>query len=209
MRRLRQEDGFALPLALSMMVIVAMLAGVTITFATHNTDRATRDGLATRAFGAADAGVDAALYRMNKALQASQVQGVLGFTTDVLAQAKCASLSVGDLTVVDPVSGWCPEGTGSSSEEVDGAATAGQSWRSAAFTYRVSTGINIGTTTAPLIERRIVAIGTTGGVSKRVMATAHASLGSSGNLLKVFEQVGYKQCTTVAPPTSSDPAAGC
>ena len=70
--RLRSQDGFALPLALSMMVIVAMFAGVAISFATHNTDRATRDGNAARAFAAADAGIDAALYRMNKALIASQ-----------------------------------------------------------------------------------------------------------------------------------------
>ena len=204
----RREDGFALPLAMSMMVIVAMLAGVTISFATHNTDRATRDGLATRALGAADAGVDAALYRMNKALIASQVQGVLGVPTAVVAEAKCLSLELGDLTVVDPTSGWCPTTSPAGSEEVDGATSAGETWRAAGYSYTVSSGVNIGSSSAPLIERRVVSVGTAGDVTKRVIATAHAELGSTGNLLQVFEQVGYRECTS-APPTSGDPAAGC
>lgn len=202
----RREDGFALPLAMSMMAIVAMLAAAAIGFATHNTDRATRDRNASRALGATDAGVDAALYRMNKALIASQVQGVLGLPSAILAETKCLSLELGDLTVVDPIAGWCPVTT--NAEEVDGAATAGQSWRAAGFTYSVSTGVNIGSSSAPLIERRVVAVGTVGDVSKRVLATAHAELSSTGNLLQVFEQVGYKQCTSVAP-TSGDPSAGC
>ena len=157
---MRREDGFALPLAMSMMVIVAMLAGVTISFATHNTDRATRDGLATRALGAADAGVDAALYRMNKALIASQVQGVLGVPTAVVAETKCLSLELGDLTVVDPTSGWCPTTSPAGSEEVDGAAGAGETWRAAGYSYTVSSGVNIGSSSAPLIERRVVSVGT-------------------------------------------------
>lgn len=203
----RREDGFALPLALSMMVIVAMLAGVTITFATHNTDRATRDALASRAIGAADAGIDAALYRMNKALLGSQVQGVFGLPTATLAQSKCLSVELGDITVVDPIDGWCPETT--NAEQVDGAAAAGQRWRPAGYTYSVSTGINIGSASAPLIERRVVAVGTAGNVQKRVMATAHAELSSTGSLLEVFEQVGYKQCESAAPPAGSDLAANC
>jgi hypothetical protein len=202
----KREDGFALPLALSMMVIVAMLAGVTISFATHNTDRATRDALASRALGAADAGVDAALYRMNKALLGSQVQGVFGLTTGVLAETKCLSVELGDITVVDPVAGWCAETT--NAEEVDGAAAAGQRWRPASYTYSVSTGVNIGSASAPLIERRVVAVGTAGNVQKRVMATAHASLSATGSLLEVFEQVGYKQCESADPP-AGDPAANC
>lgn len=204
---LRREDGFAMPLALSMMVIVAMFAGVTITFATHNTDRATRDGNSTRALGAADAGVDTALYRMNKALVASQVDGLLGLPAAALAETKCLSIAVGELTVTDPVSGWCEPTSGI--EEVDGPAAAGESWRAASFTYTVSTGVNIGTSGSPLIERRVVAVGTVGGVQKRILATAHATLGSSGNLLTVFEQVGYKQCTSASPPAGGDPATGC
>ena len=91
---------------------------------------------------------------------------------------------------------------------MDGAATASDSWREASYSYRVSTGINIGSTEAPLIERRIVAIGSVGEVQKRVLATAHAELGSNGNLLQVFEQVGYKQCVT-DPAASADPSQDC
>ncbi len=196
-----------LPLALSTMAIVAMLAGAAITFATHNTDRATRDSNASRALGAADAGVDAALYRMNKALVASQVQGTLGFPTALLAETKCLSIELGEFTVVDPVDGWCPVGT--NAEEVDGAAAAGQVWTPAQFVYSVSTGINIGTASAPLIQRTVVAVGSVGDVHKRVLATAHAELDSSGNLLQVFEQVGYKPCPPIPPPTSGDPSVGC
>jgi Tfp pilus assembly protein PilX len=204
---MRREEGFALPLAMSIMVIVAMFAGVTITFATHNTDRATHDNAAARAIGAADAGIDAAIYRMNKALIASAVQGVFGLPTATLAETKCLNISVGTLSVTDPVSGWCPQAT-SGTEDVDGAAAADQTWRPATFTYSVSTGVNIGTTSAPLIERKVVAIGTVGDVQKRVMGIAHAELDSTGNLVKVFEQVGYKQCVS-ATPTGSDPTANC
>ena len=207
MRRHRGEDGFALPLALSMMVIVAMFAAVTISFATHNTDRATRDGASARALGAADAGVDAALYRMNKALLASQVQGVFGLSTAALAETKCLNLSLGEVTIVDPVSGWCSTAVGGA-EEIDGPAVAGQAWPAAGFTYTVSTGVNIGSASAPLIERKVVAVGVASGVQKRVMATAHAELGSTGALTQVFEQVGYKQCSSETP-SGSDPSSNC
>ena len=45
-------------------------------------------------------------------------------------------------------------------------------------------------------------------MTKRVIATARAVIGTDGNLLTVFEQVGYKTCTP-EPTDSSDPASGC
>ena len=213
--RLGDEGGFALPLALSILAILSLLIVATVGFATHNTDRANRDRQAVRALAAADAGVEAAIYRMNKALFSSQVQGTLGVLPAAVAETQCISLNLGSLSLVNPVGGWCPASTGT--EAVDGPAAAGQDWRAGSFSYTVSTGINIGPVPgnpdAGLIERRVVSVGTNGDVTKRVMATIHAWIGSpsgtlSGNLLRVFEQVGYIECTTDTPPPN-DPAAGC
>ncbi|MDQ3572921.1 MAG: hypothetical protein M3383_08695 [Actinomycetota bacterium] len=208
--RLRREEGFALPLALSILAIVGLLVLAAIGFATHNTDRSVRDLRAMRALSAADAGVEAAIYRMNKAIITSQVQGVLGAPPAVLAEAKCLNVSVGEVQVTEPLaSGWC---AATGLEEVDGAGTGGGGWVPARFSYSVSLGANIGTApddpTANLIERKVVAIGEVDDVSKRVLATVHLRLNPSGNLLRVFEQVGYKQCASAVPSTG-DPGAGC
>jgi type II secretory pathway pseudopilin PulG len=210
-RRLRDQSGFALPLALSILALIGLLTAAAIGFATHNTDRAIRDLRATRALAAADAGVDAALYRMNKAIVASEIEGLLGLPAAVLAETKCLDISVGQIEVTEPLgTGWCPASSGT--EEVDGPSGAGEIWSPASFSYTASTGVNIGVATddpdAELIERKIVSTGTVDNVSKRVLATAHLRLGSSGNLLAVFEQVGYRQCTPEVPDPG-DPASGC
>jgi len=209
--RVRREEGFALPLALSILAIAGLLVLAAIGFATHNTNRSIRDLRATRALSAADAGVEAAIYRMNKAIIASQVQGVLGVPAGVLAQTKCLDLSVGEIEVTEPLAGgWCAPTTGF--EEIDGPGTGGGGWVPAKFSYSVSLGANIGTApddpNASLIERKVVAIGTVDDVAKRVLATVHLRLNPSGNLLRVFEQVGYRQCAS-AVPSGSNPAAGC
>ena len=203
-----REAGFALPLAMIILSIVALFVAAAIGLATHNTDRATRDALSARALAAADAGLDAAVYRMNKALVASQVQGVLGLPTAVIAESKCVTLTVNQFSVLEPVNGWCAESATQNAEQVDGGADATQVWQPATFRYSTSIGVNVGTTSAPLIQRRVVATGTAGDVQKRVMGTIHATLGSSGNLVKVFEQVGYEQCVS-ATPTGTDPSSGC
>jgi Tfp pilus assembly protein PilX len=201
------ESGFALPLALSILTIVSLFVAATIGFATHNTDRAQRDRDAARALAAADAGLDAAIYRMNKAVVASQVEGVLGLPMAALAEVGCVDIDINlALIQVDDLgNGWCPEST--SSEDYDGPA-ATETWTAANGTHQTSLGIDLDLSAASLIERKVVSTGTVGDVTKRVMGTMHLTLGSGGNLLSLFEQVGYTQCTSV-PPDPSDPESGC
>jgi len=213
LRLIAGEGGFALPLALSIMFVIGALVMATIGFATHNTDRSIRDRKAARALAAADAGVEAALYRMNKALVSTQLQGLLGVVPGLLAEVKCVSLSLGQLTLLNPSNGWCPEA--SSSEVIDGPATSGETWVDERFTYQVSMGLEIDlipTQNAKVIERKIIATGYNGNVKQRVMATAEAWIGNSGtvlgDLLKLFEQTGYVKCTP-EPPNPADPTSGC
>ena len=77
MRTLREEHGFAVPLALAVIAIIAGFSAVAIALATHNVDRSSRDRVSVRALAAADAGLDTAAYRMNKALVASRVDGLV------------------------------------------------------------------------------------------------------------------------------------
>lgn len=208
--RLGGEGGFAVPLAMSILAMTALLVLAVVAFATHSTDRANRDRQAARAQQAADAGLDAALYRMNKALVASQVEGVLGVPADVLATAECVDVSVGSLSLVESSGGWCPASSGS--EQIDGPGTEGDPWAPASFSYATSTGINLGTdpndSGAYLVEREIVSTGTVDDVDKRVIGTVRVKLGVGGNLLAVFEQIGYRTCTP-EPPDPGDPASGC
>ncbi len=208
--RLGSEEGFALPLALSILVLSGLLVLAAVAMATHNTDRANRDRDAVRAGEAADAGVDAALYRLNKTLTASQAEGVLGLPASAVAETACLDVKAGDVVSLSASNGWCASTGGS--EQLDGGLDGGPAWDVASFTYSVSTGVNVGVdpndATANLIERRIVSIGTVGDVTKRVLATARARIGSSGNLLGVFEQVGYRVCPP-EPTDPSDPASGC
>ena len=206
----RREDGFALPIAISILVIAGLLVLSTITLATHSTDRANRDRDAVRAGQAADAGVDAALYRLNKALTASQAPGVLGMPVSAVAETACIQVSAGSLVNVSATGGWC--NAAGASEQIDGGVPGGPVFSPAGYSYRVSTGTNIGAdpsnATAHLVERRILSTGVVDGVSRRVLATVRAKIGNAGNLLSVFEQVGYRTCTA-EPTDPSDPASGC
>ena len=60
-----------------MIAIIAGFSAVAIALATHNVDRSSRDRSSVRALAAADAGLDTAAYRMNKALVASRVDGLV------------------------------------------------------------------------------------------------------------------------------------
>ena len=204
------EDGFAVPVALSILAIAAMMVASTIALATHNTDRADRDQDAVRAGQAADAGVDAALYRLNKTLTASQAEGILNLPVSAVAETACVDVNVGQVVKATLTGSWCDAVGGG--EQLDGGVAGGPSRVPASYSYRVSSGTNIGldpsNNQAHLVDRRIVSTGVVDDVKKRVIATARARIGNNGNLLSVFEQIGYHVCTP-EPPVASDPASGC
>jgi Tfp pilus assembly protein PilX len=205
--RLRDERGIALPIALALLSIIALFTASALTFATHSTDRATRDRLVVRANAAADAGLDAALYRMNKALVASQVTGTFGLPVATLAEVKCLNLSV-DLVVstLDASNGWCQATP--VEEDVDGAGSAGANWVEASFSYQVSTGVKVAITGGSQITREIVSTGYAGDIHDRVMLIVVARLNSSNGLTSVFEPLSYQPCSA-DPPVASDPSSGC
>ena len=65
MTRLREEHGMALVVALLVMMITLLLAGVAVTVAVHTNSFANRDTGGKTALQAADAGLHVATYRLN------------------------------------------------------------------------------------------------------------------------------------------------
>jgi type II secretory pathway pseudopilin PulG len=67
LERLRRQDGIAMPLAVGVIMIVAMLSAVLAKTAMNSTDRANEDSNIKHALGAAEAGLQVASYRLNEA----------------------------------------------------------------------------------------------------------------------------------------------
>jgi type II secretory pathway pseudopilin PulG len=86
---LRGERGFALPLSLAVLGVVAGLATVAAKGAVVATGNSQRDGNAKRALQAASAGVKAATYQMNL-LQPAALECVTPTTTGTLARTAIA-----------------------------------------------------------------------------------------------------------------------
>lgn len=207
MRRLTREDGFAVPLALSVILIVAAFGGVAITLATHNIDRSSRDRASARALAAADAGIDTAAFRMAKLVLGSKINGLLdpgsqGALQAVTNQLECLSISVGSAVVVS--STGCPA---SAAERVDEEVNGDGVGDPAEFRYWVKLGGNVGTPQAPLLERKVVAVGDADGVVRRVMATYRVDLRAP--VAALLTRTSWVECTAKVPAPGSDPAAGC
>ena len=64
--RLRSESGIALPAAIVLLFVVMTLADAAVAAASSGNDQSRRDRSVKRALAAADAGLQAALYRYNK-----------------------------------------------------------------------------------------------------------------------------------------------
>lgn len=206
MSRLRRdESGFALPLALFVMLIVASLASVAVMLATHNVDRSTRDRNSIRALEAADAGLDTAAYRMAKMVVAANLnEGVLGslMSGELLSNTVgCLQLNIDPLLQVDfrPL-GAC---TGSTPETVDAAVADDGLGDSATFRYWVETEVS---SDSSLLERRIVAVGESNGVIRRLMGTY--SLNLNAPVTSVSSLLDYVECTAEIPP-NTNPSQGC
>ncbi|HEU0318972.1 MAG TPA: hypothetical protein VFR49_16680, partial [Solirubrobacteraceae bacterium] len=65
MSRLRQQHGMAMVVALMVMTVTMLLAGVAVTVAVHANDLSNRDTAGKTALQAADAGLHVATYRLN------------------------------------------------------------------------------------------------------------------------------------------------
>jgi hypothetical protein len=153
-RRLSSEQGIALPAALMMLLIFATIAiGVMATTVTSS-HQSNRDRNVKRAIAAADAGLEAATYRLNKlpvrSLECVVTGAVQGAT---------------ELTI-EPVQpdGWCREQTEDLGE-------------GASFSYRVKGGAQVNVNGQNLIQRKIVATGTVNGVKRRLATVIGSDTG--------------------------------
>lgn len=150
--QLRSERGVAMPAVLMMLVAGLAMGGVAVTSSIDAQQSSTRDQASKEALAAADAGIQAALYRQNKVVVSDSLPCVVfGLGGDLLAGE-----ATGD--------GWCPE--------VEG--TVGD----ASFRYRVKPATVAGTL-ANEREIRVVSIGTSGELSRRIAVGARARTGQA------------------------------
>jgi Tfp pilus assembly protein PilX len=177
MRRLSDERGIALPVAIAVLFVIAALATVAARAAIVSNHQSARDSYAKRAAQATQAGLNAAIYQTNLlqpgANQCVQKAAGTGALSNVAVQ--------GD--------SWCQP----QSEDLgDGASYSMQV--SAAETVTGSTGLT-------LAQRKIVSTGTVNGVRRRATVTIDASTGSPmfppGYAVVVRDSVDMKNNSTI------------
>jgi Tfp pilus assembly protein PilX len=149
-RTLAAERGIALPIALSVLFIVAGLAAVAARAAINANHSSYRDSNVKRAIQAANAGVKAAVYQLNL-MQPLPSECVLRAT------------SGGTLSVAKATTTWCPSQT----EDLGG---------NASYTFLVSqsTPLAYNSNGQVITERSIVSTGTVNGFPRRVLVRVTA-----------------------------------
>jgi hypothetical protein len=149
-RLLFEERAIAVPVALAVLFLVWGLATVSLRGALTSQTQTQRDRNVKRALQAANAGVDAQIYRFNL-LQPGSLQ--------------CVTLSLGTLTVsaLQP-DGWCAP----QSEDLG---------ESSSYTARMSKAIAINPNGQALVQRSVVSTGYSAGVRRRVLTRITAATG--------------------------------
>lgn len=213
MRRLRSESGIAVPTAVWVVVILMGLALAASAVAITGQSQANRDRQVKRALGAADAGAEVAIWRMNQALVSHEISGLLGMeglTTNTLRELGCLNASLDGVTLIGSGE-WCSAVGGTDDELGDGAK----------YTYFVSSDLNIPIASLPsnladtlvngttdIIARSVVSQGESNGVRRRVKALAILDVRlSDGQALDLFQQVRWVECP--GTPSGSAPDSGC
>ena len=198
----------ALPLVMSVIVLIFAFTGVAVVLSTHATDRSNRDRSSARSLQAAEAGADVAQYRLNKALATAPVTGILGVAPDVVRQLGCINANVnGELQVTKlNGDGWCTPVT---SEQADIGLPDDGTGSSATYRYWVSSAVQIGSGSGATLRRRIVSVGENADTVRRVMVTTEADLNlSTSNPFDLFDRISFVECSSVVP-SNDNPAAGC
>jgi hypothetical protein len=150
--RLASDRGIALPVTVSVMFMVAGLATVTARAAISSDHQSLRDRNVKQAIQAANAGLEAAMYRTNL-MQPGSLQCAL------------KNASSGNLTVVGVGGdGWCPQQT----EDLGN----GQS-----YAVRISAGSSLHVNGQSLVQRKFISTGAANGVRRRVMLRSNAATG--------------------------------
>jgi Tfp pilus assembly protein PilX len=221
-RRLAAQDGVALVVALVTMVIALLLIVATVAFALAGLRVSSENANGEAALHAADSGLDIALWRTNKILLSGIVgqSGLTGITAGIAATLGCTGVSVGgapgagestvnSLLKIGAGNLWC-------------AATPESNGDGSSYEYWEST--NVGTLTAgsvpsapvgfagsaATLNRLVVATGTSGGITRRVMAIFTGALDVNGNPTGLWQESGYVVCPNAQPSAGSqNPDAGC
>jgi hypothetical protein len=146
----REERAVALPVAIAILFMVWGLATVALRGALTSEHQSQRDREVKRALQAANAGIDALLYRYNL-LQPGSTQ--------------CVTLSSGSMTISSVQSdGWCAP----QSEDLGDGAT---------YTARASAATAIHPNGQALVQREVVSTGFSHGVLRRIMSRVTAATG--------------------------------
>jgi hypothetical protein len=150
--RLTGERGIALPVSISVMFMVAGLATMTARAAISSDHQSLRDRNQKQAVQAANAGVEAVMYRTNL-MQPGSLQCAVKNPANGALHVTALQ---GD--------GWC---TAQSEDLGSGEA----------YTVRVSGGSALHVNGQSLVQREIVSVGTANGVQRRVLLRANAATG--------------------------------
>jgi hypothetical protein len=146
------ECGIALPAAVVLLMVIALLASVAGIATVSAINHSGRDRSTKQAVAAMDAGLDTAIYRLNKLTPSALLCVVVGAT----------GLNL------EPVQsdGWCRAQTESLGD-------------GASYSYRTSAALTINLSGQALLSRKIVVTGTANSVSRRAMATVNSLTGVS------------------------------
>ena len=223
MSRLRNEDGFAVPIAIWMLVLGLLFGGLAMSQALLGLHKANASWNETRAHAAAEAGARMAVYAINtlglNGASVTHLPSTIDWTQCAAkadASAPLGSVSIGVGTA------WCDPVP----IDLGGGASA---------TYALSSVINcnaeLGYNPLPTVlslgtiqdclKRKIVATGTVGGVTRRVYGEARATATANvvgalginligGATLQLARPVPgtLRECTPNGG-TTTDPSSGC
>lgn len=224
MRRLRGEEGIALPIAISVLAIVLMLVGVAVAYSIHSLDRSNRDRASARALAAADAGLDVAGWRMNKSIVANQFTGLLtlggapdqqGFLNQVISTLGCTNLAVNG----NQLSGNTCAGVEETLDEEGGATSATRE----TFQYYADLTVNVDLDAAThlqlgnivpdiaSVDRYVISVGHAGGQRAVLLGKFQVDLNhllDPSSLLSLFKLQRYVQCSSTSF-NPNNPRASC
>ena len=170
-RLVREQTGIALPAALGVLVVVGVLSSATFAVSSRLNDTSTADRDAKLALQAADAGLEAAMFRMND--------------IGLQSTTKCFTT-----TVVDPGTGTDPE-TGGTPAAGECAGVKDDLGNNSSYTYYVTPALNNGDACAGLnvqnadptgkvtiTQRCVTSVGQVNGQRRRIQARVASYLGT-------------------------------
>jgi hypothetical protein len=171
MRRLRDQTGIALPAALGVLAVVGTLSTATFAVSTRLNDSSTASRDAKRALSAADAGLEAAMFRMNQ--------------IGLQSESSCFTTAA-----VDPATGTDPE-TGGTPAAGECAGVEDDLGNHSHYTYYVTPALGDGDVCAGLpvhhtdpngevtvTQRCVTSIGEAGDERRRIQARVASYIGT-------------------------------